>query len=133
MDNNNIIGDGLKKILLAGVGAVAITGEKSQQLIDELVKKGELTVDQGKILNKELRHDLKVKSDEAKEKAQAAKTQAEEDQKKEESADELAQMIKGMSADQIAMLKNLLEKASAKDEAAAAADPAPAGEEEKHD
>ena len=49
------LGNGLKKVLLAGIGAVAVTVEKSQQVIDDLVKKGELTVDQGKQLNTELK------------------------------------------------------------------------------
>ena len=46
--------DGLKKILLAGIGTVAVTAEKSKDVLDELVKKGELTVEQGKVLNEEL-------------------------------------------------------------------------------
>ena len=50
----NGFGEGIRKILLAGVGAVAFGAEKSQELIEELVKKGELTVEQGKILNEEL-------------------------------------------------------------------------------
>ena len=48
------LGIGLKKVLLAGIGAVAVTGEKSKELLDEMVKKGELTVEQGKALNEEL-------------------------------------------------------------------------------
>lgn len=51
------------KIFLAGVGAVAVgaeksgeIAEKSAQIIDELVKKGEITVEQGKSLNEELKH-----------------------------------------------------------------------------
>ena len=51
---DNGFGEGIRKILLAGVGAVAIGAEKSQELVEELVKKGELTVEQGKILNEEL-------------------------------------------------------------------------------
>ena len=42
------LGDGIKKILLAGVGTIAVTSEKSKEILDELVKKGELTVEQGK-------------------------------------------------------------------------------------
>ncbi|WP_255467149.1 phasin family protein [Raoultibacter phocaeensis] len=49
-------GDGFKDIFLAGVGAMAITGEKTKELIDQLIEKGELTVDQGKQINSELRH-----------------------------------------------------------------------------
>ena len=43
-------GDGLRKVFLAGVGALATTVEKSQEIVDDLVKKGELTVEQGKPL-----------------------------------------------------------------------------------
>ena len=45
-------GDGLRKVFLAGVGALATTVEKSQEIVDDLVKKGE----QGKALNAELKH-----------------------------------------------------------------------------
>ena len=45
---------GLNKAFLATVGAVAITAEKSQQAVEDLVKKGERTVQQGKSLNQEL-------------------------------------------------------------------------------
>ena len=34
--------DGLKKILLAGIGTVAVTAEKSKEVLDEMVKRGEL-------------------------------------------------------------------------------------------
>lgn len=50
------LGDGLKDIFLAGIGALAITGEKSKELVDQLISKGELTVDQGKQINTELKH-----------------------------------------------------------------------------
>ena len=53
------LGDGLKKLLLAGVGTVAVTAERSREVLDELVKKGELTVEQGKVLNQELKHNIK--------------------------------------------------------------------------
>ena len=49
--------DNLKKVILAGIGAVAITAEKSKDV--DMVKKGELTVEQGKVLNEELKHNLK--------------------------------------------------------------------------
>ena len=53
------LGEGLKKILLVGIGTAAVTAEKSKEILDELVKKGELTVEQGKVLNEELKHNLK--------------------------------------------------------------------------
>lgn len=54
------IGDGLHKVLLAGIGALATGVEKGQEVIDSLVKKGELTVEQGKILNTELKRNRKT-------------------------------------------------------------------------
>ena len=48
------ITDGFRKVFLASVGAVATTAEKSQEVIDGFVKKGELTVAQGKAINEEL-------------------------------------------------------------------------------
>lgn len=55
------LGDGLKNILLAGVGAVAVTAEKSKEIVDQLVEKGELTVEQGKVMNEELKRNFKEK------------------------------------------------------------------------
>lgn len=53
------LNDGIRKLILAGIGAVAATKEKSEVILDELVKKGELTVEQGKVLNEELKHNIK--------------------------------------------------------------------------
>ncbi len=57
---SNYLGEELKKILLAGIGAAALTAEKTKELIDELVKKGELTWEQGKVLNEELKRNIKT-------------------------------------------------------------------------
>lgn len=54
-----MFGNEIKKVLLAGIGAVAVTAEKSQNMIDMLVKKGEITVEQGKVLNEELKNNIK--------------------------------------------------------------------------
>lgn len=50
------IGDGFKNIFLAGIGAMAITGEKAKEVVDKLVETGEMTVEQGKDINSELKH-----------------------------------------------------------------------------
>lgn len=50
----------LKKVFLAGVGAVALTAEKAEALVGELVKKGQITVEQGKVLNEELARKIKT-------------------------------------------------------------------------
>ena len=47
------IGDGFKNIFLAGIGVLAYTGEKGKELIDQLVEKGEITLEQGKELSEE--------------------------------------------------------------------------------
>ena len=51
--------EGIKNAFLAGVGAVAYGAEKSQELIDDFIRKGELTVEQGKALNEELTRKVK--------------------------------------------------------------------------
>ena len=66
-DFANNIADGVRKAFLAGVGAVAIGAEATSKLVDDLVKKGELTVDQGKDLNRELTQKAKGAVDGAQE------------------------------------------------------------------
>jgi len=51
----------LESVILAGIGAVAKSAESAGELLEELVKKGELTVEQGKALNEELKHGIKEK------------------------------------------------------------------------
>lgn len=48
------IGDGFKNIFLAGIGVLAYTGEKGKEIVDQLVEKGEITLEQGRELNEEL-------------------------------------------------------------------------------
>lgn len=52
------IGEDLRKVLLAGIGALAVTAEKSKEMVDAFVAKGELTVEQGKVLNEELKRNV---------------------------------------------------------------------------
>ena len=40
--------DEIKKVLLFGVGAVASTYERATEVVDDLVKKGKITIDEGK-------------------------------------------------------------------------------------
>ena len=53
------LGEGLRKLILAGVVVAAATKEKSEVIFQELVRKGELTVEQGRVLNEELKHNLR--------------------------------------------------------------------------
>lgn len=88
------LGENIKKLLLAGIGTAAVTAEKSKEILDDLVKKGELTVEQGKVLNQELRHDFKEK---VKKNVNVSV--------KPTSPDELKDLLDRMSPEQIAALK----------------------------
>ena len=112
------LGEGLKKILLAGIGTAAVTAEKSKEILDELVKKGELTVEQGKVLNQELKHNIKstVKT--------AADSMKESAARKNEQ-EELKATISKLTPEQLAAVKAQIEsmqaEADAKEEAEAPA------------
>ncbi len=97
--------DNIKKVILAGIGAVAVTAEKSKDLLDEMVEKGELTVEQGKVLNEELKHNIKKT---VKEKVNAVKPT---------SAEDLSDLLDKMTPEQIAALKEqILKKEAASSE-----------------
>ena len=99
-------GENVKKLLLAGIGAVAVTAEKSKDLLDEMVEKGELTVEQGKVLNEELKHNIKKT---VKEKTGAGK--------KETAAEDLSDLLDKMTPEQLATLKEQIQKKEAEDKA----------------
>lgn len=99
------LGSGLKKVLLAGIGAVAVTGEKSKELLDEMVKKGELTVEQGKVLNEELKHNIKST---VKEKVNV--------KVKTSSPEELDELLDKMTPEQMALLKQRIDEMEKKQE-----------------
>ena len=70
------LGDGVRRIFLAGVGAVALGAEKSQEVVSDLVKRGELTVEQGKAVNEELRQKFRDATDDAAQAMLTAKLKA---------------------------------------------------------
>ncbi|WP_434284394.1 phasin family protein [Clostridium botulinum] len=47
-----------KNILLAGIGSAAYTYEKASDLVDEMVQKGKITVNEGKELSEELKRTI---------------------------------------------------------------------------
>lgn len=93
--------DNIKKVILAGIGAVAVTAEKSKELLDEMVEKGELTVEQGKVLNEELKHNIKKT---VKEKMDTVKTDTNQD---------INELLDSMTPEQLAQLKEKIMKAEA--------------------
>ena len=61
-----------EKIIMAGIGAITKTAENAGDLLEELVTKGELSVEQGKALNEELKHEIKESINEAAQKVQSS-------------------------------------------------------------
>ena len=78
----NDITQGIKNLILAGIGAVADSAEKSEELMDRLVRKGETAVEQGRVLNEELKRSAHALRDEA-----AARVKAAVDAAKDKPAD----------------------------------------------
>ena len=103
------LGEGIRKLILAGVGAVAVTKEKSEAVVRELIKKGELTVEQGKVLNEELKHNIK---EAIRENVQVNVV---------EQSDDLMDAVDGMNDAQLEALKQRIRAA----EQASKAQPAP--------
>jgi len=62
----------LKKLLLAGLGSMAYTYEKGTELVEELMRKGELTLNQGRELNQELKRRNSGEKTEPKDKPEQA-------------------------------------------------------------
>lgn len=114
------LGEGLKKILLVGIGTVAVTAEKSKEILDELVKKGELTVEQGKVLNQELKHNIKST-------VKTAADSAKESAARKNDQEELKATISKLTPEQLAAVKAQIESMQAeaakeKEEASEAAE-----------
>ena len=86
------LSEDMKKIVLLGVGAAALTAEKSKELIEELVKKGELSIEQGKVLNEELKHHIQTKVSDAKDEVSRTRMNLLQDQIKRLSPEELEQL-----------------------------------------
>ena len=105
--------NGIKKAFLASVGAVATTAEVTKDIVEKMIEKGEQTVEQGKVLNEELKHNIKETLDNKK--------------KKDASVEEL---LSAMTPDQIDALKELLNKAAKPQDKEAKAE-APQDEEQK--
>ena len=67
----------LKKVLLAGIGFTAMTVDKADSFVKELVEKGRLTVEEGKELEQELKRQSKEEAQEFLAKLDAKKSSVE--------------------------------------------------------
>ena len=124
MDDSNFT-ETIRKIFLAGVGAIATSAEKSKDLIDKLVEKGELTTQQGKILNQELKHKINETTDDLRTKAanviapnrkesEEASSSTEEEPRI--SDEELTDLVDSLTPEQLKTLRVQLDARSAVDD-----------------
>ena len=67
----------LKKVLLAGIGLTAMTVDKADSFVKELVENGRLTVEEGKELEQELKRQSKEEAQEFLNKLDAKKSSVE--------------------------------------------------------
>ena len=99
------LGDGVKKVLLAGIGTVAVTAEKSKEVLDKMAERGEAAVEQGKVLNQELRHNIKKT---IKENVNVSVRTS--------SPEELDELLEKMTPEQMALLKQRIDEMEKKQE-----------------
>lgn len=101
MDN---LGESIKKLLLAGVGAAVTTAEKSKEILDDLVEKGALTVEQGRTINEELKHNIKETVREY------TKTEQKENKEEKEAAgnEDVLKAVSKMTPDELSALREYL-------------------------
>ena len=75
--------DELKKVLLAGIGLTAMTYDKAEKFVKELMDKGRLTLDEGKELQSELKRKSQAEAEgfleQIKEKSQSLQYATKED------------------------------------------------------
>ena len=86
-----------KKIIIGRYWRSGNNAEKSKELLEDMVEKGELTVEQGKVLNEELKHNIKKT---VKENVNVSV--------KPSSPEELDELLEKMTPEQIATLKERL-------------------------
>ena len=113
------LGDGFKNIFLAGIGALAYTGEKGKEVIDQLVEKGEITLEQGRELNEELQHKAAKAGKDIRQGALEATMRSMSPEEREEFAAEAARIAAEQNAQAEAVVAEVIE-----DEAEAAAEAA---------
>ncbi|MBP3878753.1 MAG: hypothetical protein J6D46_00360 [Lachnospiraceae bacterium] len=121
--------DGIKTLLLAGLGAAALTADKSRELLEDLVQRGELTVEQGKALNQELKHRMASAGEKAAKKAVPETRKVDNDElsftpegtpsdQTEPAAESVENLLSGslsekLTEEELASLKALLKKGGA--------------------
>ncbi|MGT2812073.1 phasin family protein [Streptococcus minor] len=96
--------DELKKVLLAGIGLTAMTYDKVEQFVKEMIDKGRLTIDEGKELQSELKRKSQAEAEgfleQIKEKSQSLQYATKDDLKRlEEKLDALLEQLSQSKTD----------------------------------
>ena len=123
------ITSGLRKLILAGIGAAAIAKEKGGEVLEALSKRGEVTVEQGRVLNEELKRNLK---DNVRENVETVKQSVKDNVRVHViyPEDDLMNAVDGMDEEQLAALK---ERIAAREQAKEAAEETEAKDEDEKD
>lgn len=130
------ITSGLRKLILAGIGAAAIAKEKGGEVLELLSKRGEVTVEQGKVLNEELKRNLKETVREnvetARENVETVKQSVKDNVRVHViyPEDDLMNAVDGMDEEQLAALK---ERIAARERAGKTAEETEAKDEDEKD
>ena len=129
-DGVNSIGEGFKNVFLAGIGALAIGGEKGKELVDTLVAKGEMTIDQGKQINRDLQYKADEATKTAREAALEARMKAMSPEQREAFAAKAAEFAAAQNAQEAAAAVEveIIDDEEAAEEAAPVEEPAAAEE-----
>lgn len=123
------ITSGLRKLILAGIGAAAIAKEKGGEVLEALSKRGEVTVEQGKVLNEELKRNLK---ENVRESVETVKQSVKDNVRVHViyPEDDLMNAVDGMDEEQLAALK---ERIAARERAGKTAEETEAKDEDEKD
>lgn len=123
------ITSGLRKLILAGIGAAAIAKEKGGEVLEALSKRGEVTVEQGRVLNEELKRNLK---ENVRENVETVKQSVKDNVRVHViyPEDDLMNAVDGMDEEQLAALK---ERIAARERAGKTAEETEAKDEDEQD
>lgn len=92
--------DPFRQIFLAGVGALAIGADKTQEVIETLVQKGQITVDEGKEIASELQDDAAGRTQELRDDIIRAQMQTMTKEQRDAFAARVAQIASDVDGDE---------------------------------
>lgn len=91
--------DPFRQIFLAGVGALAVGAEKTQEILDSLVEKGQITVQQGKEIAAELQTNASDKTEQLRDEIIRAQMQTMTKEQRDAFAARIAEIAAGVDED----------------------------------